>query len=329
MKIRVIVPCFNEGEVVTKTYDKLTEILMEDSLDKGYDYDLLFVDDGSKDNTIDHVQHLASLDQHVKYISFSRNFGKESAMIAGFQHSVKCDAVVMVDGDLQHPPEFIPQMIEGFQEGYDQVIAKRDRTGENIARKSMTKLYYKLINSFVEDIEFIDGVGDFRLLSQRAVKAMSYLKEYNLFSKGLFEWIGYNTKIFTYQNVEREAGHSKWTFTKLLNYGIDGLISFNNKPLRAMIYLGMTIFSLSIVYILYLLIGIMVNGINNPGYFTTIAAVLLIGGIQLISIGVVGEYIGRIYYEVKQRPKYIVQASNLKEPTHDLKVVEQEKEKVH
>lgn len=329
MKIRVIVPCFNEGEVVTKTYDKLTEILMEDSLDKGYDYDLLFVDDGSKDNTIDHVQHLASLDQHVKYISFSRNFGKESAMIAGFQHSVKCDAVVMVDGDLQHPPEFIPQMIEGFQEGYDQVIAKRDRTGENIARKSMTKLYYKLINSFVEDIEFIDGVGDFRLLSQRAVKAMSSLKEYNRFSKGLFEWIGYNTKIFTYQNVERKAGHSKWTFTKLLNYGIDGLISFNNKPLRAMIYLGMTIFSLSIVYILYLLIGIMVNGINNPGYFTTIAAVLLIGGIQLISIGVVGEYIGRIYYEVKQRPKYIVQASNLKEPTHDLKVVEQEKEKVH
>lgn len=329
MKIRVIVPCFNEGEVVTKTYDKLTEILMEDSLDKGYDYDLLFVDDGSKDNTIDHVQHLASLDQHVKYISFSRNFGKESAMIAGFQHSVKCDAVVMVDGDLQHPPEFIPQMIEGFQEGYDQVIAKRDRTGENIARKSMTKLYYKLINSFVEDIEFIDGVGDFRLLSQRAVKAMSSLKEYNRFSKGLFEWIGYNTKIFTYQNVEREAGHSKWTFTKLLNYGIDGLISFNNKSLRAMIYLGMTIFSLSIVYILYLLIGIMVNGINNPGYFTTIAAVLLIGGIQLISIGVVGEYIGRIYYEVKQRPKYIVQASNLKEPTHDLKVVEQEKEKVH
>lgn len=329
MKIRVIVPCFNEGEVVTKTYDKLTEILMEDSLNKGYDYDLLFVDDGSKDNTIDHVQHLASEDQHVKYVSFSRNFGKESAMIAGFQHSVQCDAVVMVDGDLQHPPEFIPQMIEGFKEGYDQVIAKRDRTGENIARKSMTKLYYKLINSFVEDIEFIDGVGDFRLLSQRAVKSIASLKEYNRFSKGLFEWIGYNTKIFTYQNVEREAGHSKWTFTKLLNYGIDGLISFNNKPLRAMIYLGMTIFSLSIVYILYLLIGIMVNGINNPGYFTTIAAVLLIGGIQLMSIGVVGEYIGRIYYEVKQRPKYIVQASNLKEPSYDLKLVEQENEKVH
>lgn len=159
------------------------------------------------------------------------------------------------------------------------------------------------------------------------LKQCLLLKNITAFQKGLFEWIGYNTKIFTYQNVEREAGHSKWTFTKLLNYGIDGLISFNNKPLRAMIYLGMTIFSLSIVYILYLLIGIMVNGINNPGYFTTIAAVLLIGGIQLISIGVVGEYIGRIYYEVKQRPKYIVQASNLKEPTHDLKVVEQRERK--
>ena len=157
----------------------------------------------------------------------------------------------MVDGDLQHPPEFIPQMIEGFQEGMTKLLLSEIERGEH-SRKSMTKLYYKLINSFVEDIEFIDGVGDFRLLSQRAVKAMSSLKEYNRFSKGLFEWIGYNTKIFTYQNVEREAGHSKWTFTKLLNYGIDGLISFNNKPLRAMIYLGMTIFSLSIVYILYL-----------------------------------------------------------------------------
>lgn len=332
MKIRVIVPCFNEGEVVAKTYDKLTEILMEDSVVKDYSYDLLFIDDGSKDDTIDHIQNLAAVDNHVKYISFSRNFGKESAMIAGFQHSVDFDAVVMIDGDLQHPPEFIPKMIDGYLEGYDQVIAQRDRTGENFARKSMTKLYYKLINSFVEDIKFIDGVGDFRLLSQRAVKSMASLKEYNRFSKGLFEWIGYNTKIFTYKNVEREVGQSKWTFTKLLNYGIDGLISFNNKPLRAMIYLGMFVFGLSIVYILYLLIGIMVNGINNPGYFTTIAAVLLLGGIQLISIGIVGEYIGRIYYEVKERPKYIVQASNLKQTLENDGVSQQqehEKENVY
>ena len=312
MKIRVIVPCYNEGEVVLKTYDKLTEIMTEDSLVKNYEYDLLFIDDGSKDNTIDHLQNLAAYDSHVKFLSFSRNFGKEAAMIAGYQNSINHDAVVMIDGDLQHPPEYIPHMIEGFIEGYDQVIAKRDREGENFARKSMSRLYYKIINAFVEDVQFEDGVGDFRLLSQRAVQALTSLDEYNRFSKGLFEWIGYNTKVFTYENVTREAGESKWTFRKLLNYGIDGLISFNNKPLRMMIYLGMFTFSISILYIIYLLINIIISGINIPGYFTTIAAILLLGGIQLISIGVIGEYIGRIYYEVKRRPKYIVQATNLK-----------------
>ncbi|OHO70658.1 glycosyltransferase [Staphylococcus sp. HMSC036D05] len=323
MKIRVIVPCYNEGEVVLKTYDKLTEIMTEDSLVKNYEYDLLFIDDGSKDNTIDHLQNLAAYDSHVKFLSFSRNFGKEAAMIAGYQNSINHDAVVMIDGDLQHPPEYIPHMIEGFIEGYDQVIAKRDREGENFARKSMSRLYYKIINAFVEDVQFEDGVGDFRLLSQRAVQALTSLDEYNRFSKGLFEWIGYNTKVFTYENVTREAGESKWTFRKLLNYGIDGLISFNNKPLRMMIYLGMFTFSISILYIIYLLINIIISGINIPGYFTTIAAILLLGGIQLISIGVIGEYIGRIYYEVKRRPKYIVQATNLKPSDNENKTKEE------
>ncbi|QQT10748.1 glycosyltransferase family 2 protein [Staphylococcus pasteuri] len=337
MKIRVIIPCFNEGEVVLKTYEKLTEIMKQDSVDKQYEYDLLFIDDGSKDSTIDHLQSLALEDHQVKYISFSRNFGKEAAMIAGYQHSHSCDAVIMIDADLQHPPQFIPQMIEGYNEGYDQVIAKRDRKGENFARKSMTRMYYKLINAFVEDIQFEDGVGDFRLLSKRAVQSLTSMDEYNRFSKGLFEWIGYNTKVFTYQNIEREAGESKWSFAKLLNYGIDGLISFNNKPLRMMIYLGMFTFSLSVLYIVYLLINIMISGVNIPGYFTTIAAILLLGGIQLMSIGVIGEYIGRIYYEVKRRPKYIVQATNI-EPdqeseahnTNDnLKTTEAKKEQTH
>ncbi|MGF7192708.1 glycosyltransferase family 2 protein [Staphylococcus pasteuri] len=337
MKIRVIIPCFNEGEVVLKTYEKLTEIMKQDSVDKQYEYDLLFIDDGSKDSTIDHLQSLALEDHQVKYISFSRNFGKEAAMIAGYQYSHSCDAVIMIDADLQHPPQFIPQMIEGYNEGYDQVIAKRDRKGENFARKSMTRMYYKLINAFVEDIQFEDGVGDFRLLSKRAVQSLTSMDEYNRFSKGLFEWIGYNTKVFTYQNVEREAGESKWSFAKLLNYGIDGLISFNNKPLRMMIYLGMFTFSLSVLYIVYLLINIIISGVNIPGYFTTIAAILLLGGIQLMSIGVIGEYIGRIYYEVKRRPKYIVQATNI-EPdqeseahnTNDnLKTTEAKKEQTH
>ena len=202
-------------------------------------------------------------------------------------------------------------MIEGYMDGYDQVVAKRDRTGEKQSRKIMTRIYYKVINRFVEDIELEDGVGDFRLLSQRAVNSLTELDECNRFSKGLYEWIGYNTKVFTYENVEREDGESKWSFGKLLNYGIDGLLSFNTKPLRAMIYLGLFVFFVSILYITFIFAGIILNGVNTPGYFSTIAAILLLGGIQLISIGVVGEYIGRIYYEVKARPKYIVQASNL------------------
>ncbi|SCS27966.1 glycosyltransferase family 2 protein [Staphylococcus caeli] len=310
MQIRVIVPCYNEGEVIIKTYQKLTEILSKDSQHHQYDYDLLFVDDGSKDKTINYIQDMANKDLHVKFISFSRNFGKEAAMIAGYQHSKACDGVIMIDADLQHPPELIPQMIEGYMDGYDQVVAKRDRTGEKQSRKMVTKLYYKMINHFVEDIKLEDGIGDFRLLSQRAVQSLTQLDEYNRFSKGLYEWIGYNTKVFTYENVEREDGESKWSFSKLLNYGIDGLISFNNKPLRAMIYLGLIVFFISLLYIGYISVGIMIRGVETPGYFSTIAAILLLGGIQLISIGIVGEYIGRIYYEVKQRPKYIVQATN-------------------
>src|SRR5699024_7112856 len=319
MQIRVIVPCYNEGEVVLKTYQRLTEILSKDSQYHQYDYDLLFVDDGSKDQTIKFIQDVATKDAHVKFISFSRNFGKEAAMIAGFQNSKDCDAAIMIDADLQHPPELIPQMIAGYMDGYDQVVAKRDRKNEKPSRKIMTKMYYKMINHFVEDIKLEDSIGDFRLLSQRAVYSLTELNEYNRFSKGLYEWIGYNTKVFTYENVERENGESKWSFGKLLNYGIDGLISFNNKPLRAMIYLGLIVFFVSLLYIGFSFASILFNGIQTPGYFSTIAAILLLGGIQMISIGIIGEYIGRIYYEVKQRPQYIVQASNLNRSSSSVK----------
>ncbi|MGV3043322.1 glycosyltransferase family 2 protein [Staphylococcus rostri] len=317
MKVRVIVPCYNETAVLQRTIDKLQEIMDVDAQQQGYTYDLLFVDDGSKDTTIDILQNAAAKSSVVKYLSFSRNFGKESAMIAGFEHSVDCDAVIMIDADLQHPPELIPDMIKAYSEGYDQVVAKRNRDGESAARKWMTRLYYKMINYWVEDIELIDGIGDFRLLSQRAVRSLVSMGEYNRFSKGLFAWIGYNTKIISYDNVLRDAGESKWSFKSLLNYAIDGLISFNNKPLRMMIYLGVSIFGISMLYLIYLLIDTLIHGVSVPGYVTMIAAILLLGGIQLISIGIIGEYIGRIYYEVKQRPKYIVRAANVTPPTHE------------
>ncbi|MFO3718894.1 glycosyltransferase family 2 protein [Staphylococcus felis] len=317
MKLRVIVPCYNEMEVLHQTIDKLQSILKENAIHHSYTYDILFVDDGSQDETLLVLQEASQKHEEIKYISFSRNFGKESAMIAGFEHSVDCDAVVMIDADLQHPPEMILKMIDAYHEGYDQVIAKRTRDGENTSRKWVTRTYYKMINYFVEDIELEDGVGDFRLLSQRAVRSLVSMGEYNRFSKGLFAWIGYNTKTLHYKNVERELGESKWSFGSLFNYAIDGLISFNNKPLRTMIYLGMAIFGVSMIYIIYLLIDTIVHGVSVPGYFTTMAAILFIGGIQLMSIGVVGEYIGRIYYEVKQRPKYIIQEANVAPPSKE------------
>lgn len=320
-KVRMIIPCFNEEDVINYTYKELTKVLAKDSELHHYDYDLLFIDDGSKDRTIDMIKDYSEQDEKVKYISFSRNFGKEAAMFAGLENSQDVDAVIILDGDLQHPPELIPQMIEKYlEDGTDQVIAKRNREGEKASRKFMTKCYYKLINRFV-DVPIEDGVGDFRLLSQRVVRSLAELDEAQRFSKGLFSWVGYPTETIEYTNQERVAGDSKWSFFKLLDYGVDGVISFNNKPLRTIMYFGMGIFGINIVYLLVNFIMILVNGIDSPGYFSTIFAVLFLGSIQLISIGVIGEYIGRIYYEVKNRPKYLKQETNLNEEDSDSRKV--------
>ncbi|GEP85228.1 glucosyl transferase [Staphylococcus piscifermentans] len=314
-KVRMLIPCFNEEDVINYTYKELTKVLAADSELHHYDYDLLFVDDGSKDRTIDMIKEYSQQDEKVKYISFSRNFGKEAAMFAGLENSQDVDAVIILDGDLQHPPELIPQMIEKYlADGTDQVIAKRNRDGEKASRKFMTKCYYKLINRFV-DVPIEDGVGDFRLLSQRAVRSLVELDEVQRFSKGLFSWVGYPTETLEYNNQERAAGDSKWSFFKLLDYGVDGVISFNNKPLRTILYFGIAIFGISIIYLLVNFVMILMNGIDSPGYFSTIFAVLFLGSIQLISIGVIGEYIGRIYYEVKNRPKYLQKDTNLNDKT--------------
>ncbi|MGN5883634.1 MULTISPECIES: glycosyltransferase family 2 protein [Staphylococcus] len=319
VKVRMLIPCFNEEDVINYTYKELRKVLDQDSKAKHYDYDLLFVDDGSKDRTIEMVKDYSKYDSHVKYIEFSRNFGKEAAMYAGLEQSQDVDAVIILDGDLQHPPELIPQMIEKYLEnGTDQVIAKRNREGEKATRKLMTHCYYKLINRFV-DVPIEDGVGDFRLLSQRVVKTLAELDETQRFSKGLFSWVGYKTETIEYENQERIAGDSKWSFFKLLDYGVDGIISFNNKPLRTIMYFGIGIFGISIIYLLINFLLILFNGIKAPGYFTTIFAILFLGSIQLISLGVMGEYIGRIYYEVKNRPKYLQQDSNLNEASEEKK----------
>jgi polyisoprenyl-phosphate glycosyltransferase len=305
LKLTVVIPCYNEERVLERFYEEVSNLLHHEA----YLYELIFVNDGSKDHTKDILVQLAEQDSKVVYVSFSKNFGKEAAMLAGLSYSTG-DAVVIMDADLQHPPELIPKMVKKYEEGFDQVIAKRNRKGDSKTRSFASVLYYKMINNLI-DVELENGIGDFRLLSRRAVDAILSLKEYNRFSKGLFSWIGFKESVISYENVVRDEGESKWTFPKLLNYGIDGVISFNDKPLRLSIYLGLTITVLDVVYVLIMLFQIIFKGIDVPGYFTTISAILLLGGIQLIFLGVIGEYIGRIYYETKRRPHFIVEDHNV------------------
>lgn len=229
-------------------------------------------------------------------------------MLAGLAHA-RGQAVVIMDGDLQHPPELIGQLLERHREGYDQVVARRTRTGDGRSRTVQARLYYAVVNRLV-DVRLDDGMGDFRLLSRSAVDALLTMREYNRFSKGLFAWIGFPTAVVDYPNHLRREGQSSWSFRRLLDYGIDGVLSFNNKPLRLAVYLGGVITLLSAAYVLWLVVRTTVYGIESPGYVTLITAVLLLGGLQLTFLGIVGEYIGRIYFETKQRPHYLLKETD-------------------
>ncbi|MGI5251971.1 glycosyltransferase family 2 protein [Actinacidiphila glaucinigra] len=305
MLISVVVPCFNEEDVIARFHDHLVmELAMI-----GHDFEIVYVDDGSRDRTLSILEQLGDRDGHVRFVSFSRNFGKEAAMLAGLQHA-SGDAVVIMDADLQHPPELIRRMADLHADGYDQVIAKRTREGDRVTRTIAARAYYRVINRLV-DVELVDGVGDFRMLSRRATDAVLELTEYNRFSKGLFAWVGFPTATFEYQNAVREQGRSKWTFGKLLNYGLDGLLSFNNKPLRIALYLGMLLLSVAFAYAAWIVGGALVNGVRTPGYVTLVVAITALSGVQMVMLGVAGEYVGRIYYEVKRRPHYLVKATNV------------------
>ncbi|NBJ70718.1 MULTISPECIES: glycosyltransferase family 2 protein [Clostridia] len=304
--ISIIIPTYNEEDNIQLIYENVKREF--DRL--AYHFEIIFIDDASMDKTLQQIKQLVSKSTNVRYISFSRNFGKESAMLAGLQH-VQGDAVIIMDADLQHPPSLIPDLVKGWEDGYDQVIARRNRSGEQPIRKFLSSSYYRIINKVV-DVKLEDGVGDFRLLSRRAVHAVLSLDEGARFSKGLFSWIGMAQKIVDYENVPRKNGKTKWSLLKLLNYGLDGVVSFNNRPLRICFYTGALILLLSIIYSIIIFVQILLNGIKVPGYFTIITAVLILGGIQLLSLGVIGEYIGRIYYETKKRPQYLIQETNIR-----------------
>lgn len=295
----ILVPCFNEEAVVRFFYREIKKYLHQTT------YELIFVDDGSTDDTLKILKKLAENDSRVRYISLSRNFGKEAAIMAGLIHA-RGEAVIIMDADLQHPPALVPELIHYYQKGYDQVIARRNREGEFFLRAWVSKVFYRVMNR-LSDVSLVDGVGDFRLLSRRAVNVLLSLDEYNRFSKGLFSWIGFKKIVIQYKNVSREFGESKWSFGSLVNYGIDGIISFNNKPLRLSIYMGLGITLTSLLYIFIMVMKTFIFGVEVKGYVTIMSAILLLGGIQLMFLGVIGEYIGRIYYETKKRPHFIIQ----------------------
>ncbi|MBS2532857.1 glycosyltransferase family 2 protein [Catenulispora sp. NF23] len=299
MRLSLVVPCFNEEAVLAR----LHEVVRAETAGIADEVELVFVDDGSSDGTLELLKKIAAQDPGAKYVSLSRNFGKEPAMLAGLKRA-SGDAVIIIDADLQHPPELLGRMVDLHKRGYDQVIAQRGREGDKKLKSLVAKTYYKLINKMV-DVELVNGVGDFRLLSRRAVDALLEMPEYNRFSKGLYAWIGFDSVTFTYRNVVREAGETKWSFRQLLDYGVDSLLSFNNKPLRLAIYLGFLFFSISFGYMVWIIVRAIFYT-TTPGYVTTIAAIVGIGGLQMFTVGVIGEYVGRIYYESKKRPHYLV-----------------------
>ena len=307
MKLSIVIPFYNEENMIQKMYDALVAEI--NKITKA-EFEIIFINDGSKDRTFEKMLAIADGDSRVKYISFSRNFGKEAGTIAGLEYATG-EAVILMDGDLQHPPALLPQMIEAYEQGYDVVSARRTRTGEKPHRTFLAKHFYRLANKMM-DIELMDGVSEFRLFSRKAVRAILSLQEYNRFSKGIFSWIGFKEKVIEYENQVRTVGETKYSLKFSLNYAIQGILSFNDKPLRMCINFGLFCLLISLVYVLWTFIQyLVVPDSLVSGYFTTIFSVVLFGGIQLISIGVLGEYIGKIYYEVKKRPHYLVDQTNI------------------
>lgn len=304
MRLSVIVPCYNEESCLPTLRATLLHVLppLTD------EFEVILVDDGSTDGTLDLLRTMARYDSRFRYLSLSRNFGKEAAMLAGLEHA-DGDLIAILDADLQHPPELLGDMVALIDKGYDQVVARRTRTGDTRVRTAASRAYYRIMNRLV-DVELTDGVGDFRLLSRRAVDALLSLEERNRFSKGLFSWIGFDTAVVDYENVARADGDSKWSLRSLLNYGIDGILSFNHRPLRLAVYVGALCTAAAFVYALWLVLGALLNGTSAPGYVTIMCGIIGFGGMQLLLVGVVGEYLGRIYHETKHRPHFLVKETS-------------------
>ena len=301
--VTLLIPAYNEEEVIGSLFDRLDGLA--NSI-KNYKFEFLFVNDGSRDNTLEIIKSQAKKDSRVSYINLSRNFGKEIAMIAGIDH-VRGDAMVIIDADLQDPPELIPEMIKHWEEGYDDVYARRSsREGETWLKKKTSEMYYKILQSSTNIPIQID-TGDFRLLDRRCIDALKQFRESQRNTKALFSWIGYKKKEILYNRDPRLAGTTKWNYRKLSNLAIDGITSFTTAPLRIATITGLLISAISFLYIIYLLVRPLFGVSTGAGYSSTLAVILFMGGVQMLFLGIIGEYIGRIFNETKNRPLYLIE----------------------
>ncbi|HEM6220741.1 glycosyltransferase family 2 protein [Streptococcus suis] len=307
MKIlTIVVPCFNEEETIRPFLEATKIVEQEMAQDLVFDY--IFVNDGSKDNTLEVLRQVSYEFSNVHYLSFSRNFGKEAALLAGLENATG-DLVTVMDVDLQDPPEMLVEMYNLIQNGYDVVGTRRaDRKGEPVIRSIFAKMFYKIINA-VSDTEMVDGARDFRLMTRQVIDSILELNEVNRFSKGIFSWVGFNVIYLPYENRERVAGETSWNFWSLLRYSIEGFINFSDAPLNFSIWSGLISFCLSVLGILFVIIRKLTIGGSVTGWASLVSIILFIGGIQLLSLGIIGKYISKIFLETKKRPIYIIKES--------------------
>lgn len=304
--ITILVPMYNEELVIDQLYERLEKVMYQL---KEYHFEILMVNDGSSDSTLDQIKQLRLKDNRVSYVHLSRNFGKEVAMLSGFDYA-KGDAVVIIDADLQDPPELIPEMIYYWKQGYDDVYAKRrSRNGESWIKKKTAEKFYQLLNRTTH-ISLQENTGDFRLLDRRCIEALKQMRETQRYTKGLFSWIGFNKKEILFDRDARAAGTSKWNYLKLIELAIEGITSFTTAPLRISSYFGLVISFFAFLYMLWIIVKTLFFGESVSGYPSLMTVILFMGGIQLICLGVIGEYLGRIFSETKQRPVYFVDEYN-------------------
>ena len=305
-KISILIPCYNEEKSLPLLYSELLKLM---DANQGYEWELMFVNDGSTDGTLTELQRLRQQDSRVNYVDLSRNFGKEAAMLAGFDY-VTGDCMVIIDADMQHPPTLIPEMIKWWEQGYDDVYAKRKSRGrESWLRKRLSLLFYKILQRSSR-FDVLQNVGDFRLLDRKCVNALRKMRESERYTKGMYSWIGFRKKEVEFMQGDRVAGASSWSYGRLFSLAIDGITSFTSVPLRISTVIGFIVSLLAFCYMIFVFVKALIWGDPVQGYPTLVVLILFLGGIQLLSLGIIGEYIGRIYNETKNRPDYIVREFN-------------------